>query len=597
MKLKFRNNFWGYFKFYYSIIGNKFLVNLGLSISISFLDGLGLAMFIPLLQAVGEDGVVKDQGPGGTMRYFANAMRWFGLDMTITTILFFLVLLFSFKGLVKYFQLSYQVNLKHLFIKKVRFGLVDSLRSLSYKGFLTLDAGKIQNTLTSEVNRLFQSMNFYFNAAQSAVMLLTYVVLAFFANFQFALLVAVGAGLSNLIYKRIYIETQKASFGLSKKGNEFNGYLIQAIHHFKYLKSTNYFKTFSVRLKDVILKAEILNKKMGSYAAITQAGREPLIIIIVALVILIQVKWMGSSLSSIILSLLLFYRSLSFLMVIQNNWQSFIQSIGSMDAVATITAQMSEHKEVAGIQPYEGFTKAIELRDVSFYYGEVKILNNLNIKIPKNKTVAFVGESGAGKTTLANIIVGLISPDYGNLLLDGTDINQINLDSYRDSIGYISQEPVIFSDNIFNNITFWAARTPENVERFYKVVKLASLEKFIEMQPKKELTLLGDNGVLISGGQKQRISIARELYKKAEILILDEATSALDSETENVIKSNIEQLHGSYTMILIAHRLSTIKEVDTIYLLDKGSISASGTFTELLHQSERFKRMVQMQEI
>lgn len=596
MKLAFKNTFLGYFQYYYNIIGNKLLVNFALSIVISFLDGVGLALFIPLLQSVGNEGSAKAPPTGKSAGFLSSFIQSIGFELNITTVLFFLVLLFAVKGLIKFIQLTYQVNLRYIFIKKIRFSLVDSLMNLSYRGFLKLDAGKIQNTLTSEVQRLFQSMNFYFLAAQSLVMLLTYVALAFFANYQFAFLVSIGAVMSNFIYRKIYIATKKASLEISKKGNTFNGFLIQSIHYFKYLKSTNSFSTFSKMLKDVIVKTEKINSKLGYYGAITSSVREPIIIIIVALVILVQVRFMGSSISSIVLSLLLFYRSLSFLMVVQNNWQAFIQNVGSMSAVASITVQMDEEQEVSSPKQFEGFENSIELKDVDFYYGENKILEKVNLPIPKNKTIALIGESGSGKTTLANLVAGLIAPGEGQLLVDGINLYDYNLDSYRSRIGYISQEPVIFTDNIFNNITFWAERSEKNLAKFAEVIKLSSLEEFIESQPEKDQTVLGDNGILISGGQKQRISIARELYKNAEILILDEATSALDSETEKIIQTNINKLHGTYTIILIAHRLSTIKEADAIYLLDKGKVVASGKFDEMLKKSEKFKRMVTLQE-
>ncbi len=132
---------------------------------------------------------------------------------------------------------------------------------------------------------------------------------------------------------------------------------------------------------------------------------------------------------------------------------------------------------------------------------------------------------------------------------------QYNLNTYRDKVGYISQEPVVFNDTIYNNITFWAEPTAENQKRFKDVLRMASLGSFVESLPEKEETRLGDNGILISGGQRQRISIARELYKNTEVLIFDEATSALDSETEKIIQENIEALRGNYTIVLIAHRL------------------------------------------
>jgi ABC-type multidrug transport system fused ATPase/permease subunit len=596
MKIKFKNSFLGYFQFYYSIVGNKFLINLVLSIIISALDGLGLAMFMPLLSATSNDKIAAGQD-SVLIRTFTTVVNFFGFDLTLTTILGFLVLLFTLKGLIKYGQVVYQVNIRQLFIHRVRVYLVDSLRNLSYAGFLKLDSGRIQNTLTSEVQRLLQGFNSYFNAAQSLLMLVTYMGLAFLANYQFAFFVVVGAGLSNFLYQRIYQSTKKASVELSKKGNDFNSFLIQAIHHFKYLKSTNYFAEFSKKLKKVIVDTEKINKKIGLYNAITGSAREPIIIIIVAAVIFIEVRLIGASMSSIAISLVLFYRSLSFLMVIQNYWQSFIQSIGSMDSITNMTMQMDKEQEQQSTKAFSSFNQGIELNSIDFCYGQHKIFEGLNLTIPKNKTVALIGESGSGKTTLANIVATLIKPTGGAVLIDGVDINSYNLDSFRDKIGYISQEPVIFNDNIYNNVTFWAEKTPENEAKFWEAIALASLGDFIKAQAAQENTLLGDNGTLISGGQKQRISIARELYKDAQILILDEATSALDSETEQIIKENIDQLHGNYTMVIIAHRLSTIKEADSIYLLEKGGISASGTFNELIEKSDRFKRMVGMQEV
>jgi ABC-type multidrug transport system fused ATPase/permease subunit len=208
-----------------------------------------------------------------------------------------------------------------------------------------------------------------------------------------------------------------------------------------------------------------------------------------------------------------------------------------------------------------------------------------------------VGESGSGKTTVANMIAGLMLPDSGSVSFDNIPFKTMNLNAYRSKIGYISQESVIFNDTIYNNITFWAEPTQQNIQRFKKALKLASLHEYVESLPDKEQTNLGDNGILISGGQKQRISIARELFKECEILIFDEATSALDSETEKIIQENIEKLQGSYTMVLIAHRLSTIKGADIIYLMENGKISASGSFEAMMTTSSRFQRMVSLQSV
>jgi subfamily B ATP-binding cassette protein MsbA len=168
--------------------------------------------------------------------------------------------------------------------------------------------------------------------------------------------------------------------------------------------------------------------------------------------------------------------------------------------------------------------------------------------------------------------------------------------NYRKRFGYITQEPVIFNDTIFNNVTLWASKSPENIIRFDKAVQLASMSQFMNELPDQEDTRLGDNGLLVSGGQKQRISIARELFKDVDVLIFDEATSALDSETECLIQDNIDMLMGRFTIVIIAHRLSTIRKADVITLMSKGKVVQSGDFKALLSSNHQFKRMVELQE-
>lgn len=595
--MKFSNKFGGYFKFYYSLTGKRLIVTLILSVTVSILDGVGLAMFMPLLQATGTDNGLKTKETLGSLAFITDFIEAIGFPLNIYSILFLLVTLFVFKGFAKFMQMNYQVNTRHFFMKKVRYMLINDLESISYKGFLKLDAGRIHNTLTVEVGRLMQGMNNYFTAAQNVVMLATYIALAFLANFQFAIFVVIGAGLSNLIYRKIYQICKKISLQLSLQGNSFNSLLVQAVHNYKYLKSTNYLTRFAQKIKNVIDKTESLNKRIGFYNAITNSVKEPIMIIIIVGVIIIKLYVLGGTITSIMLSLLLFYRSINFLMMVQNEWQAFIQASGGLATVNAMLTEMEKEKEVQHEKPFNSFNEKIHIKGVSFSYGSIKVLDKIDLVIPKNETIALVGESGSGKTTLANIISGLLQPENGQVILDNADLKDLNLNSYRNKIGYISQEPVIFNDNVFNNITFWSEPTKENLEKFWYIVSLASLADFIQQLPEKEQTPLGDNGMLISGGQKQRISIARELFKEAEILILDEATSALDSETERVIQDNIEKLHGSYTIIIIAHRLSTIKNADTIYLLEKGNVLEHGSFDKMLAMSNRFKRMVELQEM
>lgn len=195
-----------------------------------------------------------------------------------------------------------------------------------------------------------------------------------------------------------------------------------------------------------------------------------------------------------------------------------------------------------------------------------------------------------------NILTGLIIPEKGKLQIDGIDYKDLDLYSLRNNIGFISQESPTFSDTIFNNITFWDEPSELNKKRFLFAIKKASIFDYIMQLPDRENTFIGNNGINLSGGQKQRIAIARELYKKVDLLFMDEATSALDGETEASIQKNIEELHGEYTIVMIAHRLSTIKNADRIILLKNGQISASGSFNELMQSSPEFQNMINLQE-
>ena len=595
--MKFKNTFWGYFRFYYSLTGKRLLFGFALGIIVSVLDGISLAMFMPLLEATGDTTGNNSKESLGHLHYVTDFIQALGFSLTINTILSILIIIFVIKGILKFLQLNYQARTRHIFMKRVRNLLLNKLEALSYKGFLKLDAGRIHNTLTGEVSKLFSSMNFYFDCAQSAVMLTTYIVLAFLANFQFAILVAIGAAISNFLYRRIYTACKRIALELSQQGNSFNSLIVQAVHNYKYLKSTNYLSIFSKKIRNVISETEKLNHKVGVYNAITLSVKEPIIMLIVVFVIQIQLHFTGANLTSILLSLLLFYRSLNYLMTVQSYWQSFIQVSSGITTVTSIINEMEKNEERPASDAFQTFNKKITIQNVVFSYGSNTVLNSISIDIQKNKTIALIGESGSGKTTLANLISGLVPPKEGEILVDDQPLTKYNLNSYRSKIGYISQEPVIFNDNIFNNITFWDEPTTKNVQRFWRIAELASLKDFIQTLPQKELTPLGDNGTLISGGQKQRISIARELYKNVEILILDEATSALDSETEKVIQDNIDKLHGVYTIVIIAHRLSTIKKADVIYLLDKGNVLENGDFNQMLNISNRFKRMVALQEM
>ena len=217
------------------------------------------------------------------------------------------------------------------------------------------------------------------------------------------------------------------------------------------------------------------------------------------------------------------------------------------------------------------FTSEINVKNIVFSYLETNrpVINNLSLDIKKNTAVAFIGSTGSGKTTLADIILGLLEPQEGQILVDGMAINSNPL-SWHNLVGYIPQNIYLIDDTIRNNVVFGIPESEETEENIWKALESAQLSEFVRELDHGLDTVVGERGVRLSGGQRQRIGIARALFLNPEILILDEATSALDNETESAVMTAIEQLKGNRTLIIIAHRLSTIKNCDVIYEIKDG---------------------------
>ncbi|MFC3880871.1 ABC transporter ATP-binding protein [Algoriphagus namhaensis] len=593
----FLQKYFKYFAFFYEYLGYKVFILIFASLLVGILDGFGLALFIPVFTMAADGFTPESREALGSLNFLLDWIEALGFGLNLNVILVVMVVLFFAKSVIKFYDGIWKTKLQMEFVKKLRYEMVDGLGGMSYKNFVNLDAGKIQNTLSGEVFKVTYSFLTYFSTIQFVVLLAVYLTLALLSNFQFAILVGIGGFMSNFLFKMIFKFTEKASVGVTAYNHEFQSYLIQAVHNFKYLKATDYFSKYKMKLKAIIDSIEYQQKKIGVYNAFLSSTREPIVLLIVVAVIIIQVNYLGGQMSTILASLLFFYRALNYLISLQTSWQGFVAHYGGIVAAMELMDEFRRLTEPVGGQPEVKKLNHIELKNMSFAYKEdIPVLKNINLDIQPLRTLALVGGSGSGKTTMVNLIIGLLEPVKGEIIINSKTRTDWERASYRRRFGYITQEPVIFNDNIFNNVTFWDDKTPENIQRFEDAIRLANIKDFVEGLPDKEATTLGDNGMLVSGGQKQRISIARELYKNVDILILDEATSALDSETERSIQENIDNLRGRYTIIIVAHRLSTVKKADEILVLDKGDIVGRGSFESLVGQNTLFKRMVELQE-
>jgi len=240
------------------------------------------------------------------------------------------------------------------------------------------------------------------------------------------------------------------------------------------------------------------------------------------------------------------------------------------------------------------FAKNIELRNITFQYPKAQksVIENLSLNIKAKTTVGFVGGTGAGKTTLIDILLGLLWPRQGELFVDGIQLNEENLRMWQKNIGYVPQNIYLCDDTITHNIAFGIPDNEIDQEAVVQAAQLANIHHFIKNElPNEYATEVGERGVRLSGGQRQRVGIARALYHNPSLLVFDEATSALDGITENTILEAIYNLTHKKTIIIIAHRLSTVKDCDIIYLLEKGKIVDQGTHKELLANNQQFRRM------
>lgn len=584
--------------YFYHHLRYRLVLLLVVSILVGLLDGLGLAMFLPLLELVADSNAQASSAAMGNLAFILDGLQALGLQLTLTVVLLTMLGFFVFKGIARYISSYLNVIYQQYFIRKIRVETIDALTEYRYQAFVSADAGAIQNTLSGEVQRVVQAYRMYSQMLQQGILVLTYASLAFLANPEFALLVLVGGVLSNFAFSVLYKKTKVLSQRFVKSSHSFQGLLIQKVAFFKYLKATGSIQHYAKNLKEKVYEIEDSVRKMGALNSIMTGVREPLMMAIVVGTILVQVHLMGGSLATIILSLLFFYRALSSVTTLQTSYNQFLSFSGSLTNMTAFVAELRAQREQNGSSLLPSFQRAISVENVSFGYqpGDL-ILQDLKLSLHRNETLALVGESGSGKTTLMNLLSGLLQPSQGQVRVDGQDMAQLDLLSFQSRIGYITQEPVIFDDTVFNNVSFWAEKTPENLSRCWAALEQASIADFVREQPDVEDARLGNNGINLSGGQKQRISIARELYKDVDFLFMDEATSALDSETERVIQENIDRLKGQYTILIIAHRLSTIRNADRVAVLNNGELEAVGGYDELISGSSKFKKMIQLQEL
>lgn len=300
----------------------------------------------------------------------------------------------------------------------------------------------------------------------------------------------------------------------------------------------------------------------------------------------------GITAPTFIYYLVIFYSLINPLKELSKGFYTIRKGMGSMERIDRLMLAENPIQEPTEPKPLR-FEESIELRGVSFRYGERWVLRDINLRIPKGQTVALVGHSGSGKTTLVDLIPRFYDVEEGAILIDGVDIRELNSHELRSLIGNVNQEPILFNDTIANNISF--GHDAPRLEDIQEAARIAHAEEFILEKPEGYEANIGDRGTKLSGGQRQRLSIARAVYKNPPIMILDEATSALDTASERLVQEALERLMQNRTTIVIAHRLSTIINADIICVMHEGRIVEQGTHSELLALGGYYTQLHNMQ--
>ena len=346
-------------------------------------------------------------------------------------------------------------------------------------------------------------------------------------------------------------------------------------------------------------------RKASGKVAVRQASAHPVSELLGSVMIMI-VLWFGGTLilsdkapidaSTFIFYMTILYSVLAPLKEFSKASYNIPKGMASMERVDKIMNAENDIKEPAHPAVLKGFNEKIEFKGVFFSYEEGKeILHDINLEIPKGKTVALVGQSGSGKSTLVDLIPRYYDVQQGSISLDGTDIRNFRVKDLRSLIGNVNQEAILFNDTIFNNIAFGVEGA--TMEQVVAAAKIANAHDFIMEKEEGYQTNIGDRGSKLSGGQRQRISIARAILKNPPVLILDEATSALDTESEKIVQEALDRLTSTRTTIAIAHRLSTIRNADMICVMHEGKIVERGRHEELLALNGYYKKLNDMQSL
>lgn len=578
-------------KFYYELVGNRLFLLFSLMVIAVGFQGLSVGLFLPILQ--GEESNSK------VSRVVRHVFDLIGIEYSLLYLLSALVVFFLVRSIFLIFESFLAGKIIADLLVDLRCKIAQKIFELRYEAYMSKSSGYLNNALIVEFQNVVFSFKMFSGLVVTILFAIMYVGIPLFIN-PILILILSGIGFPLfLIIKKINQLTKDYSILTSTHSAKLQKIIIQSLNYFKYLKATSRYPNVLEQIFQQSRKLGKLQFRQHQLGAITEFGFEPIVILVIAGVIFYYVEVKGQNIIENIFIVYLLLSAMKMLLSTQQSIRKLLNSWGSIEVLKTLNSELGISKERIPEQIISNIPsdKSIRFENVGFSFENgVQILRNINIEIRPNSTVAFVGESGAGKTTLINMLTGLLRPTQGAIFAGDIPYNDIDMFQMRKKIGYITQENVIFNDTIYNNITLWDTNdTNRDMEIVETVAGKAHISEFINGLENGFESILGEGGINISGGQRQRICIARELYKDAKILIFDEATSSLDTNTEKEIQKNIEEFKGQKTIVIVAHRLSTIRNSDKIFVLKNSTIVEEGSYEDLYSLNGEFKRMVVQQ--
>lgn len=516
--------------------------------------------------------------------------------LLITCILF--ISMFFLRNIFSYLSEFYLTFSRTGVSRDFRIRLHDKILELPVAFFTNSRKGDVFARITSDVGEVEANiLNSLIDIIRSPIVIIITMGYLLYSNFQltvFTLVVFPIMGtLISIIGKSLKKDTGEAQNELGK----MYSFVDETLVGLKIIKIFDASPQIKKRFDEVLNRIRHLSLRLFKKKALASPVSELLGAITIGMIVYfggrLAIQGKGLSGSEFITYIALFYTILQPLKALSSAISNLQKGEVSAKRIFEILDADFHIREVEDAHEIKEFNKGVEFRNITFGYEEKEILKNFSISIPKGKTIALVGQSGSGKSTVTNLITRFYDVNGGEILVDGENIRNIKLSSYRKLFGLVTQDNILFNDSIRNNISL--GKPDASLEEIQAAAKVANAHDFIMDLPQQYDTNIGEAGGKLSGGQKQRISIARAVLKNPPIMILDEATSSLDTESERFVQDALEKMMENRTSLVIAHRLSTIQKADWIIVMEKGKIVEQGTHHELIASKGMYNRLVELQ--